>query len=141
MPDTNKAGVIVMRPGSRDKLQDIVDKDGSIFSQLLRSLSVAHAVNIAHCDISPNNCVKFDDKWQVIDYGLATRMETVDSGEVSGAVAIRKRTYQHQCCGYRVRTEVDIQTRLNVWIEWTAQDDVEMLNKCVYGALCQSTGR
>ena len=113
-------GIIVMRPGDRDKLRCTIDANGSIFSQLLASLKIAHKASILHCDISPSNCMKFGDDWQLIDYGLAVPM--LDNGY--GEVTIEENTYQRVCCGYRVQVLLKDVDK----IRWTIEDDVEMLH-------------
>ena len=127
-------GVIIMRPGLRDKLSSIGDENGLIFSQLLQSLTVAHSVDILHCDISPHNCIKFeDDGWQVIDYSLATEITDKVGNYVSyfGTTVLYKNSYQHKCCGYRVYEIVEaVQERTT--IDWTISDDLEMLHNAFW---------
>ncbi len=127
----NNHHIIVMEPALRNKLWDLEDTSKA-YSELLRSLSVAHNAGILHCDVSPNNCLQFmDGSWQVVDYGFSVEIEKrePDWMKSSGNVTIRKNSYQHLCCGYRAFDIISGNDRNLVEVEWTIGDDLEMLQR------------
>ncbi len=127
----NNHHIIVMQPALKNKLWDLEDTSKA-YSDLLRSLSVAHNAGILHCDVSPNNCLQFmDGSWQVVDYGLSVQIEKREPDWMtsSGYVTILKNSFQHLCCGYRAFDIISGFDRDLVEFEWTIGDDLEMLQR------------
>ena len=125
--------IILMLPALRISLYDVVDTTGQIYSELLRSLAIAHKAGVLHCDLSPNNCLKFSDGWQVIDYGLSVNIENKDDEDwmtnYSGGVSMQRGSYQHRCCGQRAFEIISESEHIEIEFDWTVADDLEMLQR------------
>ena len=121
-------GIIVMRPALR-KRNTARDGDDLIFSQLLETLSEVHKAGIRHCDLRSCNCLKFNDGWQVVDFDLAISAE---SGSDICWCSLRVGTEQFNRVGYgvvRKWTEMDGGKPEFMTVEWSANDDIEMLHR------------
>jgi serine/threonine protein kinase len=123
--------IIIMRPALRTKLCDVVDTTGKVYSELLRSLAIAHKAGVLHCDLSPNNCLQFTYGWQVVDYGLSIDIEVKEDWmtSYSGRVSIQKGSYQHRCCGDRAFEIISGSEHRVIEFDWTVADDLEMLQR------------
>jgi len=117
-------GVIIMEPALRKSEMD-QDNKRLIFSQLFDSISTIHRAGILHCDIRPSNCLKFDGGWQVVDFDLAVRMTTSDSGNCRLIIG----TEQQKNSGHRIQKETEGKTNgTEINVKWLKTDDIEMLN-------------
>jgi serine/threonine protein kinase len=119
-------GVIVMKPGSRLRITDVDDTDGSVYSQLFQNLQIVHQCGIVHGDISTRNFVQFKSGWQIIDFEFAAEIVGGDEYlDRYGMISNPKGTYRHYCCGYRAYEM--IQSADASVVEWTIANDLEML--------------
>lgn len=122
--DSTSGGVIIMRQGSRAKLQDeIVASNDKIYSELLECLTRVHKLGFHHRDIRPVNCLCFDEMWQLIDFDLAAKA----SPDGTSYAMLCCQDDQYQRAGFNIQQNSLLDTRTAV--EWTFRDDLEMLHK------------
>jgi serine/threonine protein kinase len=127
-------GIIIMLPALR-KMNTDKDNDALIFSQLHESLLRVHSAGILHCDIRPSNCLKFDQGWQLVDFDLAVPITTtvdVVGLRPAGKCVLIEGSLQLKCAGYKVQEkfneEINDKHDSTVEIDWTVDDDIEMLH-------------
>jgi hypothetical protein len=112
-------GVIVMKFADRTLSEG--DDPGQVKTDIRACLDIAVKVGLRHCDIRLNNVLLFDRKWQLCDWGLCAL-----SGDKQALVF--KNGEQAECAGKRIRGILDNAEGDKVLVDWTHDDDTEMLN-------------
>ena len=121
---STSGGVIIMRQGSRAKLQEEIEANNDkVYSDLLECLTRVHKLGFHHRDIRPANCLRFDEMWQLIDFDLAAK----SSSDGTSSALLCCQDDQYQRAGFNIQQNFLLET--STAVEWTFRDDLEMLHK------------
>lgn len=131
----NNGAYLVMRLVPGKQLSQIIYEEGALpldralrlMEQMCDGISVAHANQIIHCDLKPDNILlektgQQRELVQLVDFGIAKLRELSSGGSIHSAItesAIGTPQYMspEQCCGEKLTLHTDIYSLAVIFFE------------------------